>query len=301
MRVGFLTFEQYHGKKDIGSSRIRCDWLIKHWKEAGGIGDAERFTFGRKYDVVVFQKAYWVEYAKAFKGIKILDVCDADWLQWGYNMKQMIDECDAITCSTFTIAKFLVQLTDKPVAVIPDRIDFSTMPEPKVHEGALKTVVWYGYAENFEVLDGAFPALKKRGLKLIVVSNKAYASTQTKTSDNPNGVEIQNFPWSPQTWIADVMRGDVILNPKHEVGRFKYKSDNKTVQAWALGIPVAHIDRDLDLFKTAEARNEEAKKRYEAVREDRDVKKSVVDLTELINEIIADKAGKDVADGQVQG
>ena len=282
MRVGFLTFEQFHGKKDIGSSRIRVDWLIKHWKEAGGIGDAERFQFGQKYDVVIFQKAYWIEYAKAFKGIKILDVCDADWLMWSYNMKQMIDECDAITCSTLEIAKFLVQLTDKPVVVIPDRIDFSTMPEPKVHEGEMNTVVFYGYAENFEVLQSVIPALKKRGLKLIVVSNKSYVAGDV-------GIEIQNLPWSPSTWIADVMRGDVILNPRSLKGRFKYKSDNKTVQGWALGIPVAHTDKELDLFKTAEARNKEAKERYAEVREERDVKKSVVELTELINEIRAEK------------
>ena len=282
MRTGFLTFEQYHGKKDIGSSRIRCDWLIKHWNDANGIGTAERFQFGQKYDVVVFQKAYWIEYAKAFTGVKILDVCDADWLQWGYNMKQMIDLCDAVTCSTFEIAKFLVQLTDKPVVVIPDRIDFSTMPEPKVHTGEMKTAVWYGYAENFETLQGAIPALKKRGLKLIVISNKSYVAGDV-------GVEIQNLPWSPSTWIADVMRGDVILNPRPTTGRFKYKSDNKTVQGWALGMPVAHTDKELDLFKTAEARNAEVTKRYAEVRHDRDVKQSVVELSELICEIYAEK------------
>jgi hypothetical protein len=282
MKTGFLTFEQYHGKKDIGSSRIRCDWLIKHWKAASGIGDAERFTFGQKYDIVVFQKAYWIEYAQAFEGIKILDICDADWLQWSYNIKQMIDLCDAVTCSTMEIAKFLVQLTDKPVVVIPDRVDFSEMPKPKVHEGPLKTAVWYGYAENFEVLEGAIPALKKRGIDLIVVSNKSF-------STSIQGIEIKNFPWSPKTWIGDVMRGDVVLNPISKVGRFKYKSDNKTVQAWALGLPVVYTDKELDFFKDAEERNLEAKKRYAEVRTERDVKQSVVELSELIQEIYADK------------
>lgn len=280
MRVGFLTFEQFHGKKNIGSSRIRCDWLIKHWKEAGGVGEAERYKFGRHYDVMVFQKAYWIEFAKEFKGIKILDICDADWLQWSYPIKQMIDLCDAVTCSTEEIARFIVQLTDKPVVVIPDRVDFSTMPKPKKHQNDLETVVWYGYAENFEVLDGAIPALKKRNLKLIVVSNRSYVTTQT-------GIDIQNLPWSQQTWIADVMRGDVVINPKHDKGRFKYKSDNKTIQAWSLGLPVAHTDIELDLFKTAKARNEEVERRYGFVRKERDVKKSVQELSELITELQA--------------
>ena len=286
MKIGFLTFEQYHGKKDIGSSRIRCDWLIKYWKEMNGIGEAERFKFGRKYDVVIFQKAYFTKYAEAFKGIKILDICDADWLDWSYNIKEMIDLCDAVTCSTPEIAFFISQLTDKPIVVIPDRVDFGTLPEPKVHEGQTLVLGWFGYSDNFSVLESAIPALVKRKLSLIVVSDKSFVTSQ-------KGIEIQNFPWNPATWVGDIMRADVIINPKSKIGRFKYKSDNKTIQAQALGLPVAHDDKELDALMTAEARNEEAKKKYDYVKSERDVKQSVGELTELIKDIYAEK-GTDI-------
>lgn len=278
-----MTFEQYHGKKNIGSSRIRCDWPIKHWKSGGGIGDAERYHLGQHYDVMIYQKAYWIEHAKAFQGVKILDLCDPDWLTWSYPIKEMIDLCDAVTCSTFEIAKFISQLADdKPVWVIPDRIDFTNLPKPKTHFGPLKRCVWYGYSENFEVLGSAIPALKKRGLELIVVSNESYV-------DDKRDIEIRNLPWTPTTWMDDIMKGDVVLNPQPKVGRFKYKSDNKTVQAYALGLPVAHTDKELDQFLTAEARNKEAVERYESVRTDRDVIKSVKEISELITELYASK------------
>ena len=77
MKIGILTFEQFHGRKDIGSSRIRAKWVINHWPEA------EEFVFGQKYDVVIYQKAYWLEHAQEFKGLKILDICDADFLHCG--------------------------------------------------------------------------------------------------------------------------------------------------------------------------------------------------------------------------
>ena len=66
-----LTFEQFHGRKNLGSSRIRGHWLIDNWDEV------ELFKQGKKYDFVIYQKAYFIEHAKIFKGIKILDLCVA--------------------------------------------------------------------------------------------------------------------------------------------------------------------------------------------------------------------------------
>jgi len=78
MKIRNYNFLQNNeGRKDIGSSRIRGEWL------ANNCGDTEIFIQGKAYDVVIYQKAYWVEHAKLFKGIKILDLCDPDWLHWG--------------------------------------------------------------------------------------------------------------------------------------------------------------------------------------------------------------------------
>lgn len=286
MKTAFITFEKFHGRKDIGSSRIRAHNLIKYWEKAGtDIGPAYDYQYGGKYDVLIFQKAYFAQMAENFQGIKILDLCDADWLYWGYKIKETLQHCDAVTCPTLAIAKYIVNLTDKPVVVIPDRVDFDTIPDRiKNHIGDIRKVVWFGYADNFEVLNMAVPAIYSRGLELIVISNKSYIPPRQFKE-----LEITNYPWSPDHWMDDMIRGDIVINPKYEKGRFKFKSDNKTTQAWALGIPVAYVDIDLDSFKTEDTRKKEAEEKLILVKKNFDVKKSVIELKELIIEIYENK------------
>lgn len=279
MKTGLLTFEQFHGKKDIGSSRIRGHWIIKRWNEAGeDIGPIELFKHGGKYDAVILQKAYFVPYVKAFKGIKILDICDPDWTNWATQFMETLIECDAVTCSSMALAKTIQGFTDKPVYFVPDRVDLSVMPAPKVHKGPTKKVVWYGYSQNFPILDSAVPALVKRGLELIVVSEKVY------TPQASQDIVLTNYPWS-ENYMLDIQEADVVLNPTHTKGKWKYKSDNKTSIAKALGMPVAATADDLDALLTEEARIKASIEGLEFVKNERDVLQSVVDYKEIIQSI----------------
>lgn len=283
LRTAFLSFEDFHGRKDIGSSRIRAKWLVERWKDAGeDLGDAELFMHGRKYDVIVYQKVYWWQHAEKFNGIKILDICDPDFLHWGYPVKRMIQLCDAITVSTEKLAIAISNFAgDKPVYIIPDCVLDPHLLPKKVHQGPLKKVAWFGYPENFPMLDAAVAALLKRNLELIVVSSKPYAP---KTTMGSKRLELTNYPWS-EHWQDDLLRADAVLNPKSDKGRFAYKSDNKTVQSWALGLPVAHIDKDLDAIKTEESRAAEGAYRRKKVEETRDVREAVRMLKEVIAKV----------------
>lgn len=281
MKIGFVTFEQMHGKKNIGSSRIRAKWVADNWNKAGPeMGTAEVFKLGVEYDVVIYQKAYFVLHAKNFKGIKILDLCDPDWRNWNCPIKEMLDNIDAVTCSSVEIAKFISGMTDKPVVYIPDRIDFSILPKPKEHVGELKSVAWYGYSQNFAMLDSAIIALKKRKLKLFVIADKTYIPSTTL-----EGIELINLPWSEQHVNNDLQKADLIINPQISKGNWKYKSNNKTTLAWALGMPVAGTDTELDLMVTEEARKKESSEKYVIAQTEYNVLKSVEDLKELISEL----------------
>src|SRR4030042_325192 len=141
MKCGIYTFEIYHGKKDIGSSRIRGHWLAKYWE------DAEIMKLGEHYDVVIFQKAYDIEFAKYFKGIKILDLCDPDWMHWQFPIKEMIEECDAITTSTQALADYITTITEKPVMYIADRLDLESLKEKITHRGEFISAVWLSYTQ----------------------------------------------------------------------------------------------------------------------------------------------------------
>lgn len=285
MKIGILTFEQFNGKKDIGSSRIRAKWPINHWPEA------EEFVMGQKYDVVIYQKAYWLEHAEAFKGIKILDICDADFLHWGYRIKQMVDQCDAVTTSTVELAMYMCQLTDKPVWCIPDRLDFDQIIEtPKEHQdgGMTRSVVWYGYSENFPMLNASVNALLQLGIvELIVIANRKSPYELPATARGK--IMLTNIPWTPETVNRDIQKGDVVINPRLTTGRWKYKSNNKTILAWALGMPVAHTKDELASLMTADQRVAESVRRLAEVRASYRVEQSVEEYQNLIAELLAKK------------
>lgn len=285
--VSVLTFEQFQGKKNIGSTRIRVSWLLPHWEEA------EEYRMGRMYETVILQKAYWLEgleelekYAPG-KHIKILDICDADWLHWGYRIKQILDLCDAVTTSTIAQAEFLVKYTDKPVWCIPDRLaleEFGTLKKDHTGKGTAKIAVWYGYSENFPMLDAAVNALVEVGIEeLIVIANKR--SPYVLPASVAKKLRLINLPWTAETYNSDILKGDIVINPTSQKGRWKYKSNNKTINAWALGMPVAASKEELLQFITEESRIAEGNSRYEQMRRENNVVESVNEFRNLIKEL----------------
>lgn len=292
MKVGILLFEQFYGKRDIGSSRIRGHWLCKYWNEA------EPFKIGQKYDVIIYQKVYWLEYAAKRKRvnekvIQILDICDADWLHWGHRVKQMIDICDAVTTSSVELAKFISQMTDKPVWCIPDRLDLEQFKQaPKKHIGPITTAAWFGYSENFRMLDAAITGLIREKVKnLIVIASRRQPYSVPPSMQGK--INLTNYPWTAETVHSDLLKADVVINPQTTHGRFKYKSNNKTILAWALGLPVAHDDVELKRFMDPNERQSEAAVRLEELRKDYDINKSVAEFKELIKTLEAGKENKD--------
>lgn len=294
MKVGFLLFEQFHGKQNIGSSRIRGHWLVKNWKQyAEGLpieineSEAEVFRMGRKYDVIVYQKTYWIEHAEKFEGIKILDMCDADFLHWGYRVKQMTDLCDAVTTSTEALAEYMRKLTDKPVVCIPDRIaleDFGDMKKDHTGKGIAKVAAWFGYSDNYPMLNTAISSLVRNNFSELIVIADRRNPYQLPPSARDR-ILLTNMPWTAETVYKDLLGADIILNPKLSSARWKYKSNNKTLTGWALGIPVVHNEPELKAFLTEEARISEGNKRYAEIRDKWDVKRSVIDMKTLISQL----------------
>ena len=165
--VRYFDFSKYHGKGRQGSTNIRVDQMVKYWPQA------ELYKYGEKADVLIFQKVYVLadyQFPVHYKGIKILDVCDPDWLSTWIHIVETCNAMDAITCPTQELADFIGQFHDN-VHVVPDRFDIEVIPAPKKHTGDAKTVVWFGYSHNAEVLRPAIPILDKLNLNLIIISN----------------------------------------------------------------------------------------------------------------------------------
>jgi hypothetical protein len=267
--VGFMLFEAYLQRKNIGSSRIRGHWIIDEMPEA------EAFIQGKNYETIIFQKVYWKEMARAFQGKKILDICDPDWLD-GFEITTFLEDMDAITVPTKALKDAMEKFTKLPIFVIPDRVNFEEMLPPKIHLGRAKKVVWFGYSHNSDVLDPTLQTLKKMGLSLKVISDGAYNTSECK---------VEFVKWNPLTWQQDIQEADICLLPEKLQGRALFKSPNKMHQAWALGMPVAKTLQDLERFMDGAERQKEADEKYQWARENADVKKSVEEMRAVIESI----------------
>ncbi len=286
-----LSFERYHGRRKKGSSSMRCHWLLKHWPEA------MEFVQGREYDAIIYQKVYWPEHARSFSGVKILDLCDPDFLSFIYQTKEMIDEVDVITTSTETLRDAVQAFTKKPVVHVPDRLDLDYHTERKDHkgQGRAKTIVWFGYSTGFHLLKACLSDIRKLKLNLIVISDSGFVLPSNFLPprgipvDDKFYIEVMNLPWKLETVNADIVKGDFVINPRSKLGKWKYKSNNKTLTSWALGMPVAHNISELKKYIDEEARVEESEKRLKEVEEKWDAKQSIEEYRKLIDEVKEDR------------
>ena len=81
----------------------------------------------------------------------------------------------------------------------------------------------------------------------------------------------------------------MVINPKMTEGKFKYKSENKTYIAWALGMPVAYDSDDLQKFMDPEARQIEAEARRKEVEEKYRTELSVEEYKKVIDAILQNR------------
>ena len=277
MKVRFFTFEQYHGKNNIGSTRLRVHNLIKYWK------DAELYKYGEKPDVMIFQKVYMqvdYKYIKHLDCIKILDMCDADWLD-KQAIKETIDAVDAVTCSSEALTKFIQQLTDKPVIFIDDRFDMEFVPKPKVHKGKLKKLVYFGYKQNAELLKAAIPYLQRNKYKLTIISNE-----DPYLSDG----DYEFVKYDEETIYEELQKHDACLLPADTRPVGYFKSNNKTIKANLAGLPVVKTAEDIEEIIEPEKRQSIASMCYNKAIKSADCKISIKQYEDLIKELQNAKA-----------
>lgn len=274
MDVKIFPFEKFHGKPPTGSGNIRVRNVIKHWPEA------REYRYGDNPDVMIFQKVYVTsdfDIHRRFPGIKILDVCDPDWMSHHIYIKRTLDAVDAVTCPTESIKEFLSQMTDKPIKVIKDRYDVSSFPPVVKHERPTQSVVWYGYSHNAEILRDALVSMEKRNLPLTIISDKDPGLNSLM--DKP---ELYNFVEYDDNIHQELQKHDVCILPYGNRPEDRFKSENKEIRARLLGIPVAKTAEELDNLMTSEEREREKEKWYAHIMEEYDVRNSIEEYKELI-------------------
>lgn len=277
--VRFFDFSKFHGKLPQGSTNIRVNQVIKYWD------DAELYKYGEKADVLIFQKVYMLadfQFPRTYPGIKILDICDPDWLSSWIHIVETCNAMDAVTCPTENLATFLRQFHDN-VVVIPDRFDIEVIPEPKQHSGKAKTVVWFGYAHNAVLMKPAMKTLDDMNLNLIVISNDDPFLHQWSKRDYHDFYTFVKY--NEDTIYDELKKADYALLPEGFRPEDHFKSNNKTIKANLVGLPVARSMEDMELYQDPKNRQKWFDSSYAKIRDEYDVRKSVEQYKDIISRI----------------
>jgi hypothetical protein len=293
MKGSFLTFEKF-GNRDpgsIGSSRIRARWVMKYWPEV------EEWHVGRDYSFVIFQKSFWPQYIlgdweanyHGFEGIKIFDESDPSWLENDAFM--YYNACDAVTTSTPALAEYIKKiLPNKIIECIPDRIDMAEHQDRKIsHSVVVKNLAWFGYSTNYHYLEQTFPILNKK--KMIL---HCYSDSGIEVGSAYPDLQVIWHKYNYETLHKELIQYDAVVLPEErgrQDFRGRFKSNNKFLTAYALGIPVISVPEDFDRLASQGARIKEAQEKREMVVRDYDVKKSVAEYKTIIERIKDAKKG----------
>ena len=301
MKIAIKNADSYRKEKRgyLASSRIRGHWLAKYWKKCDDFFYPEEFNMTNeeffnpenqfrileKYDVVIFNKTYEWKLAKMLtdNGIKVIvDMCDPNHLPTepdGRSEKNCLLTfmfCSVIVVNTQALADSVRSYTDKPVYIIPDRLDLEWhKPKKEKYREDLNHLVWYGYAENYPNIEAYLPEILKK-YEITLISNKP--PEMILIGDVRNKITYKT--WHPETVCEQIVNTDCVFIAKNEN---EYKSNNRTITGWALKMPVAYDLDDLKKLKSREARIKNANEGYILTKEKFDIKLSVEEYKKIID------------------
>ena len=295
----------------LASSRIRGHWLAKHWPEcddhfypenfpqyAGDFFKPEnQFAILKDYSVVIFNKTYEWRLAEKLKEngqAVIVDFCDPDFLL-SHSSEQRVKDClktlryaDLAVVNGEAIKQELKKFYKGPIEIVPDRIDFEFyQPRKEVHREDLRKVVWYGYSENLRVLEPYLKDILDRGIEVMIISDKFFENFFLADCKYDPSEMITFKVWEPASYCQHIVSCDAVF-----IGRdtdpylSKFKSPNRAMAGYALGMPVAYDIADLEKLKSPQARYEDAEKNYRLVREKLDISHSVKQYRDIVGKLI---------------
>lgn len=238
----------------MASSRYRA-WLLCDRREEFFIGREKNDW--RRADAVVVQKRpdtdakHVLQRARRAGKFVVLDWTDvylAVEAGLGARVASLAQHAHALTCSNAGDVHLLAGLTGKPVALVRNAQDMKSYPLKKVHgEKRKPVIVWSGHANNKDALEVMWPALRSLAaegvrFEVLLISNDPKVGKGLHI-DEKHPVWFEK--WKLKRVNRLMVRGDVAVNPQTRKGDGRWHKDrNKTVTAWACGLPV--VD-----FKTA--------------------------------------------------
>lgn len=271
------------------SARLRCYWparymwdaVVSEWNNLQGHPEAEAY---------IWQKRINPETMKAQKeaGARVyLDMCDPGWWWEPQRVREALTLCDGVVCSNQALRDDLSKFApDSKVYCIPDRLELSAFPRTRTHaETSPVRLIWYGIANNRIALLNAVSNLER------LVAN-GHAVELTVCDDRPDvplgfteGITVYHTQWKLDTENEVIAAHDIALLPPYPGAWGKVKSNNKTLTAWACGLPVSTGEEyyALEVMVTdLRTRQMLANSGMASLKRDWDVKQSALDWDSLL-------------------
>lgn len=233
--------------KHTGSRLWRCEWVARHWPQAQVYDGTQRL---RDFGLFVFQKAYLSQTVERLlyqlarlredgKPVRLgFDLCDPDFLSEVYRQRllSVLPLFDFATAPTLALVEWLAEYL--PAYHVPDGIDPAAVTVRRVFSATLTpTMAWMGYRGNTGALAEMAQTMTRCGLR--------------------GDVCAVDRPLPFEQFVAQLADYDILLNPRPSQPPYCYKSDNKTLLAWAAGVAVARDGAELEGLLVPEKRRQQ--------------------------------------------
>jgi len=280
--------------RSAGSARIRCEWVAKYWDRAVVFDSTQRLP---EFKLMIFQKVYkgsWatqqinaVERWRDVGWCKMaLDLCDPDFLDDEHRQRLMrvIHKFDFAVASTRPLADWLARYL--PAYVVADRVDFEELGgiKKRVRLTRRPRLVWFGYSRNAVALDVLRDEIDALGWPLTIVAEMM----PERWKDRARFVQ-----WDRMLVNSEIVRADVVLNPAADRPEWRYKSDNKTGHAMALGMPVVTGPGQLSALKSVRERARIGEQNLASARRLYDVRESAREWERIFDEWVNGGGGSE--------
>ena len=267
-KIGFVTNQAAHPDLKVASTRIRVTWPARYAENFIVTEDEAKL---KKCAVVVFQTRIDRSDIKLAgrlkeKNIKIVcDFTDPHWLhEYGGclspELKDMVEVADCITLPTQVLEKSFTEIFEKPTAIVKDRLDLELYDKVKVHTNRKDfRILWHGSYGNLASLEIARNDLEKVGAEYPITLVCVYDNCSDYEVKKFDHVKLEIYEWSNEKVIEELLKADISINPRFDNWK-SYKSNNKTVTAWALGIPCVEYNfyEEIKRYMSTSVRNAEA-------------------------------------------
>lgn len=239
MKICFIAAGPY----SWGSSRFRCYWVAKHLGASVVTREeVEKTARVPIADVYVLQKiglheqqGLWLKEGKQVW----LDHCDPMWWFSPKEMRRQIEHCTGVVCSNPALVSDFTAWSGRQAVCIPDRMDLEHYDQTREHrESRPVRLIWFGGALNRVGLAAAWANLGRLTANDYDIELTIMDDRPSETLDWGTEVRVYHVPFSVQHEPEILASHDIAVLPPYPGPWGRVKSNNRTLSAWACGLPV---------------------------------------------------------------